>query len=401
MKSSLENALLSASQLNEMMEKNTKGIVEQTVKKTIEKILTEENTTMNNIESEKSEEDEVSKIDTEKNDDSDEKNIEDDDSTEIEKSSDDIEDKDEFNNEPEDDSSDEENPVDMTGASKEDVVSVFKKLKDSDKIIVKKDNKIEFSDGENEYVITFSDEEDGDEDEDDFGFEDDENDEKMVDEFMDTPTETEKGTEFVIDPKMGEKEEEKQSTDLQETEDEMKESEKSEEPKEEEVEESARTIANGYNGGLESKTIYDADGNGKLQEQVETLTEQNKSYIEAINSLKEINEKNETQLTDLKKKLHEFAILNVNLAYATKLFTECTTTKAEKKEILKKFESVKTINESEDIYNKIFNEFNNKQVVENTVSKKLSSSSSNMLNETTVYNNTEFSRIKDLMNKVK
>jgi hypothetical protein len=401
MKSSLENALLSASQLNEMMEKNTKGIVEQTVKKTIEKILTEENTTMNNIESEKSEEDEVSKIDTEKNDDSDEKNIEDDDSTEIEKSSDDIEDKDEFNDEPEDDSSDEENPVDMTGASKEDVVSVFKKLKDSDKIIVKKDNKIEFSDGENEYVITFSDEEDGDEDEDDFGFEDDENDEKMVDEFMDTPTETEKGTEFVIDPKMGEKEEEKQSTDLQETEDEMKESEKSEEPKEEEVEESARTIANGYNGGLESKTIYDADGNGKLQEQVETLTEQNKSYIEAINSLKEINEKNETQLTDLKKKLHEFAILNVNLAYATKLFTECTTTKAEKKEILKKFESVKTINESEDIYNKIFNEFNNKQVVENTVTKKLSSSSSNMLNETTVYNNTEFSRIKDLMNKVK
>ena len=70
MKSSLENALLSASQLNEMMEKNTKGIVEQTVKKTIEKILTEEDTTMNNIESEKSEEDKVSKIDTEKNDDS-------------------------------------------------------------------------------------------------------------------------------------------------------------------------------------------------------------------------------------------------------------------------------------------------------------------------------------------
>ena len=52
------------------------------------------------------------------------------------------------------------------------------------------------------------------------------------------------------------------------------------------------------------------------------------------------------RLTIFKEKLTEVAVFNSNLAYATRLFTEHSTTKQEKINILRRFDGVETLKES-------------------------------------------------------
>ena len=55
-------------------------------------------------------------------------------------------------------------------------------------------------------------------------------------------------------------------------------------------------------------------------------------------------------------KLNEVAVFNSNLAYATRLFTEHSTTKQEKINILRRFDSVDNLKESKSLYQTIKNE---------------------------------------------
>lgn len=143
--------------------------------------------------------------------------------------------------------------------------------------------------------------------------------------------------------------------------------------------------------GIKGKKVYKA-GSQSINEELEVLKEQNKQYKEA--------------LVLFKDKLNEVAVFNANLAYATRLFTEHTTTKKEKLAILERFDAVSTIKESKALFGTITKEIENVKPITETVADKISeptktSSSADLLSEEKVYENPQFVRMKELMGKVK
>jgi len=129
-----------------------------------------------------------------------------------------------------------------------------------------------------------------------------------------------------------------------------------------------------------------------LQEEVSLLREKNEEYRKALNVFRD--------------KLNEVAIFNSNLAYATRLFTEHSTTKKEKINILRRFDSVESLKESKNLYKSIKDELSKSETksinetVENKLNKQVSSGSATTLIESKTYENPQFLRMRDLMTKI-
>jgi hypothetical protein len=125
-----------------------------------------------------------------------------------------------------------------------------------------------------------------------------------------------------------------------------------------------------------------------------------KEYAE----LKSKNEEYKKALNIFKDKLNEVALFNTNLAYVNRLFTEHSTTKKEKMDILKRFDNAETIKESKNIYKTIKSELDNKkpinESVENKVNKTVKSYNATNLNESTAYVDPQITAIKDLMRRI-
>jgi hypothetical protein len=263
-------------------------------------------------------------------------------------------------------SSDEEDVMDMTGASDEEVLKVFKAMKPEDGIVVKKDGEdIELDMDGDEYIIKLDGEE-----------------ESEMSEEMDFEVNEEDSDETIYEIELDEEDE---------VEIEASEGEDEEEPKEVEATEAARTFANDVRTPANQGKKYKA-GRHEMNEEVENLKKQNAEYKKALVLFKE--------------KLNEVAVFNANLAYATRLFTEHSTTKQEKLNILKRFDSVSTMNESKNLFNTIKSELGVKKPVTESVVDKISStpqssSSKEVLAESKAYENPQFARMKDLMRKVK
>jgi predicted nuclease with TOPRIM domain len=125
------------------------------------------------------------------------------------------------------------------------------------------------------------------------------------------------------------------------------------------------------------------------------------------NNLEKKNEEYRKALNIFKEKLNEVAVFNSNLAYATRLFTEHSTTKQEKINILRRFDGVETLKESKSLYKTIKEDLGGKEqnVVTESVASKVTKSptkgSANNLIESKTYENPQFLRMKDLMNKLK
>ena len=124
--------------------------------------------------------------------------------------------------------------------------------------------------------------------------------------------------------------------------------------------------------------------------------------------LREKNEEYRNALNVFRDKLNEVAVFNSNLAYATRLFTEHTTTKQEKINILKRFDSVETIKESKNLYQTIKQELNKdnsskpiNESIERTIDNSPSTGSAVNLIESKTYENPQFLRMRDLMSKIK
>jgi hypothetical protein len=119
--------------------------------------------------------------------------------------------------------------------------------------------------------------------------------------------------------------------------------------------------------------------------------------------LKSKNEQYKGALKVFKNKLNEVALFNTNLAYVNRLFTEHSTTKSEKMEILKRFDNAESIKESKSIYKSVKSELDTKspitESVENKVNKTVKSSKSD-LNESTAYVDPQITAIKDLMKRI-
>ena len=161
----------------------------------------------------------------------------------------------------------------------------------------------------------------------------------------------------------------------------------------EETKEAARTLGNGTRNYAQRKGLpkMKVIPNQALAEEVERLREKNEEYRKALNIFRE--------------KLNEVAVFNSNLAYATRLFTEHTTTKQEKINILRRFDDVESLKESKSLYSSIKNELNTttQNVVTESmekIGKSPASGSSQNLIESKTYENPQFLRMKDIMQKI-
>ena len=344
---------------------------------------------------------------------------------------------DEFGGDTDADDVEDDDVMDMTGASDDEVIKVFRAMKPEDGIVVKKDgNKVEFHDGEHDYIIKLDENEEVSEDETLYEIVLDEEDEnapyetevhedenapyekkvavkKGVHESKNAPFETKAKVKKdvhedenepyakKVSVKKGVHEDEDAPYETEVHEDENAPFEKKVSGgKKMQADEAARTKSNPHgdkNGmdraGLPSKKKYKAgSGEHAINEEVETLRKQNAEYKKA--------------LVLFKDKLNEVAVFNANLAYATRLFTENTTTKQEKMNILKRFDSVSSLQESKSLFNTINTELGSKTTVTESVVEKISntpstSTSQEVLAESKAYENPQFSRMKELMKKVR
>ena len=429
-KSILEQALLQVQNLEEAVKQNAKGILASTMKEELKDLLKEsleeeeETTTDDEVaKPEEEAEQDVTADDEEADDESDDDVDTDVDAdTDLDNldSTDDVDsdvdtdvDMDDMSTDmgtdmesmDDEGSMDDEDVMDMTSASDDEVLKVFKAMKPEDGIVVKKDgNNVEFGDGEDEYIIKL-DSEDSDLDTGmDMGADldtdvdsdvDSDVDMSGMDTDVDSDLESDVDTETDMEDVDAEDELEADEETIYEIE--LDEEDEDEETKKVEATEAARTKSNVHgnkNGmsraGLPSKTKYKAGSS--INEEVETLKKQNAEYKKA--------------LVLFKDKLNEVAVFNANLAYATRLFTEHSTTKQEKLNILKRFDTVSTMNEAKSLFSTIKTELGSKTTVTESVAKKISntpstSSSTEVLSESKAYENPQFSRIKEMMRKIK
>ena len=130
---------------------------------------------------------------------------------------------------------------------------------------------------------------------------------------------------------------------------------------------------------------------------------------EEVIELRTKNDEYRKALDLFRTKLNEVAVFNSNLAYATRLFTEHSTTKQEKINILRRFDDVETLKESKNLYRVVKSELSNNSLneggslnesIERTVNKTASSGSAVSLIESKTYENPQFLRMKDLMGKL-
>jgi hypothetical protein len=170
----------------------------------------------------------------------------------------------------------------------------------------------------------------------------------------------------------------------------------------EETKEAARTYGmgskegRGLRKGITNNRNYVYGNNGVKVESIDVelkmLREKNEEYRKALNVFRE--------------KLNEVAVFNSNLAYATRLFTEHSTTKKEKINILRRFDSVESLKESKQLYKTVKDELstvetkNISESVERQLNTNKTSGSSATLIESKTYENPQFMRIKDLMSKM-
>ena len=112
-----------------------------------------------------------------------------------------------------------------------------------------------------------------------------------------------------------------------------------------------------------------------------------------------------TIMAQFKEKLDEAVVINSCLAKATKLFTENSTTREEKINILNRFNKVHTINESKALYNQISGELKNAHSVNNNLLNnqltEAKGTNKNMIVETNMLGaSEELRRILDLQDRM-
>ena len=462
-KNLVEEAVIQLKNLEEAINENAKEILASTMKEEISELVKE------SMKNEAEEEVELDDIESEEGDESSEEDememdmdmdMEDEDEMELDLDADDMEDDLEMDMDMDMDmdSEEDEMTVDLTDASDEEILKVFKSMNDDDTISIEKDGDyIHLTDDEDEYLIQTEsmDEEETElnyesleEEEEEEGEEifyegldtnDEETDEEVVyeieldDEFSDEflgeskiakstkgkKTETKesmkpivgkgaergsaskfsyKSTKGGFDEKMKHAKTTKgHSHKFEFTENEqvfeMPSRTGYKMPKEE-AKEAARTYGFGSKSGrgLRKGVTNNRNLTFESSEEVEMLRTKNEEYRKALNMFKD--------------KLNEVAVFNSNLAYATRLFTEHSTSKQEKINILRRFDSAESLKESKALYKTIKDELGTNEPkfvtesIEKVIEKVPQSGSAVNLIESKTYENPQFMRMKDIMSKI-
>jgi hypothetical protein len=165
-------------------------------------------------------------------------------------------------------------------------------------------------------------------------------------------------------------------------------------PKKGEAKEAARTYGTGWRkGALPKGARAGSPVKESVMDEVQMLRTKNEEYRKALNLFRD--------------KLNEVAIFNSNLAYATRLFTEHSTSKQEKINILRRFDTAETLKESKALYKTIKDELSQgsktapiTESIERVIDREPQSGSAINLIESRTYENPQFLRMKDIMSKI-
>lgn len=460
-KTLVDEALLDIKVIQEALQKNTKEILRSTMHEEIDQIVKEYVT-----EEQGYEEEDIEDTDVDNDGDVDVTDVKTD--VDVDDDSDDIE-ADEESGEESDEESDEEsseelpapkeNPIeepemdydelDMTAASDEEVIKVFKKLSADDEIEVVSDTEVKITDPDsgNEYVVTTGSKPTEVDDETEVGIEDIEID-APVEEPIEEPADesTEPVYEITLDEDIirtatsdietsmtgdmpsgdidgqtaeesdvitgdnlegGFTEENPNSGNDGHAEHVMEGDENvNEEEDEEEVDESmaptgTHTDAKGKKGQMGGQR-HQTPNTPRFNESVSK--EKFNELLTVAKKLQAENKEVKQALREFRKMLAESVVYNTNLTYMVKIVTEHTTSNEEKQEIMKRFDNVKTLKESKSLYKTIVSELANKKPINESIEAKIeksqSSGSSKQLTEATAYVDAETKRIKDLISRV-
>jgi hypothetical protein len=413
-KSILEEALLDINHIQNALNANTKEILRSVAKEEINGVVKE------SLEEEIYEEEDMEEPMNNMGEPNDEESnievggFEDEESFEDEEGMDDIE------------SSEE---LDMTDASDDEVIAIYKKMSGNDEIeIVGDELRLNITEP-GEYVVKLNGAEDmgGEDMEDELELEpaddmlggDDEEDMGDMENIEDTDEEGEEG-DYDYEIEMDDEEESEENEEEEEESDEYEAGEEEGESEEEESEEDEEEIEEslGYTRGYAGRQGARKNGAAHLPkakaESVnevivakklvsETAKKYNALLTEAT-KLKSENNEFRTALKEFRTKLVETVVFNSNLTYVTKLFMEHSTTKGEKDSILKRFDEVSNLKESKKLYKNIANELESRkpisEAVENKIIKEATSGVSRQIVENTAYVDPSTKRIMDLINRV-
>ena len=409
-KSIIEEALLEAEKLQESLKKNTKEILAVTMRQEIDDIVKEsflseqeeeEVKEMDVKESEGEELETMEASETEENageesevesdeateevsEEGSEEEAEEEASEEMETPEMDVEISDLDGTEDLGDEGDvESQEIDLTMAPHDEVIKVFKKMSDEDEIEVVKDGKnvnlkdkstgaeyqIQLEEGTKSIYEIEMDEEES---------EDDEMCNECGSGMYDESKEEDEETIYEIEMDGEESEEE------------------------EEIDENKQHI---------KRNRYSTFGNnmktgGKMEEtykaKMNQLVSENKELKTLVKEFENKQDEYKNALKIFRDKLNEIALFNTNLTYATKLFTEHSTTKQEKANILKRFDSVVNLKESKNLYKVISEELVVRTPINESIDNKVNKTVSkcSMIKESTVYVDPQIKNIQSLMEKL-
>ena len=181
---------------------------------------------------------------------------------------------------------------------------------------------------------------------------------------------------------------------------------------EENLEESAaecggRMGAHGRMMGTKSHNPIKAKKNSPMnQHHVSTAGEYdqgiaNENFMKRANAALEENKELKSTLTDLMEQLKKVSVTNHNLAQIIKLVSENTTSQDEKKEIINRFKNEgKTIEASKTLYETISRELQKTNKMNITEDKNLTVEGSQKINETPIYKSKDLLDSLDLMHRM-
>lgn len=142
---------------------------------------------------------------------------------------------------------------------------------------------------------------------------------------------------------------------------------------------------------------------GTAEPRYSNATNESKMMSKVNKILKE-NEELKVALNKFKTVLQEAAVTNVNLGQIIKLISENSTTKAEKQEIIERFgKEAKTVEQSKSLYESISRELkknNTNNSINLNEDKQFTTNGSKMINETQIYQSKDLLDSLDLMHRL-
>lgn len=392
-KSLIDEALLESEQIEKAFETNAKEILTRTMSSEIEEMVKEtlEEEVSTGLNEDEEDEETLELLDLDDASSAGEEDLD------IELGDEEMEDMEDMGD-MEDMESDELEIVDLTDEDDDTVVNVFKKMADEDEIeVVHTEDGVEIKDNETgaEYKIELGDDSETDMD-----------DEEVED--MGDMEDMESGEIEVDDEEMDLGDEEGEEIEYQITldddDEEMDDEMGVDENRGAHTLGNASRIANRKSSDINSNRVKMGESKKpkflKLVNENKVLKNKMSSIVSENETLKEDYNKMVDALKQFRDKLNEVAVFNSNLTYSVRLFTENTTTKDEKLEIIKRFDEVKTLKESKGVYKSLVKEISKKEPIKESIDEKLNESktsgSATEITESKVYVDPQIEKMKSL-----